>query len=134
MVCNGLACRVGFYVLVMIYAALANKGNKVTDTTWEQITKMSREELLDYIKQLNGLLGAVDGDTIKAIKKMLEICNVTAWQVKKYLERINYLVERAETHDKAFVIKGLNRIQGKVRKISKEVNHVRKNNNRRNSE
>lgn len=91
----------------------------MTDTTWEQIIEMSKEELLNYIKGLNGLLGAVDGNTIKALRKMLEIYNVTAWQVERYLDLIRYLMERVETHDKAFVEKELNRIQGKVKKVLK---------------
>jgi len=78
---------------------------------------LSKDELVNLIKKVNTLLGAVDGNTIEKLRKFIEIYNVTAWQVERYSDLIHFLLDRVGDDDKKFVEKEISRIRKKVKDV-----------------
>ena len=72
---------------------------------------LSKEELIMYIKNINGLIGAVDGKTIEHLRRFIKIYNVTAWQVERYSDLIHFLLDRANEEDRHFVEKKISVIR-----------------------
>jgi len=74
------------------------------------------DKVLWLIKEVNGILGAIDGDTIKATRKLVEAYNVTAWQVEQYRNLIDFLLDRVDNEsDKHYVKKRMEEISKRVR-------------------
>ena len=82
---------------------------------------LSKEELIMYIKNINGLIGAVDGKTIEHLRRFIKIYNVTAWQVERYSDLIHFLLDRANEEDRHFVEKKISVIRKMVRDKIKKV-------------
>ena len=79
------------------------------------LEKLSKEELITIIKNVNGMIGAVNGNTIKKLKKFIEIYNITAWQVERYSDLIHFLLDRVNENDRRFAEKRISEIKKKVR-------------------
>ena len=78
---------------------------------------MTKEELTAYIKEINGLLGAVDGDTIGSLKKFIRIYNIISWQVEKYYMIICFLIDKIDNiEDRQFIIDEISKVREEVRK------------------
>lgn len=55
---------------------------------------MTREELVEYVKEINGLVGAVDGDTLGAVRRLVEAYNKTAWKLERCVDLIEYMKDK----------------------------------------
>jgi len=57
---------------------------------------MSKEELINLIKEVNGLVGAVDGDTLKHLRKFIQKYNELDWKYQNVKQAIQGLLEEID--------------------------------------
>ena len=72
---------------------------------------MTREELVEYVKEINGLVGAVDGDTISALRRLISKYNETVWKMERYRSMIEYMMDKVPDDVKAAVERELEEVK-----------------------
>ena len=53
-------------------------------------------ESQDLIKEINGLIGAVDGDTLKHLRRFIQKYNTLHWKYNRLKEKVQGLLEDLE--------------------------------------
>ena len=77
------------------------------------------EKYYEIIREVNGILGAVDGDTVKASKRLVRAYNITSWEVDRLRDIIRFLLDRVGDEDKQYIEKEMQEISNKVKEALK---------------
>lgn len=77
------------------------------------------EKYYEIIREVNGILGAVDGDTVKASKRLVRAYNITSWEVDRLRDIIRFLLDRVGNEDKQYIEKEMQEISNKVKEALK---------------
>ena len=79
----------------------------------------TNENYYKIIREVNGILGAVDGDTVKASKRLVRAYNITSWEVDRLRDVIRFLLDRVGDEDRQYIEKELEEISDKVKEALK---------------
>ena len=73
---------------------------------------MTREELVEYVKEINGLVGAVDGDSLRAIRRLVEEYNRAAWRLERCGDLIEFMLDKVPDDIRGVVEKEYKEVVG----------------------
>ena len=76
------------------------------------------ENCCDLLKEVNGLIGAIDGDTLSCLRKLISQYDVTCWQVEEYYVLLSTVLDNENVPQslRSFIKSRIQEIRNKVRK------------------
>ena len=81
---------------------------------------MTREELVEYVKEINGLVGAVDGDSLRAIRRLVEEYNRVAWRLERCGDLIEFMLDKVPDDIRGVVEKEYKEVSSKMKPDEEE--------------
>ena len=77
-----------------------------------------KENCCDLLKEVNGLIGAIDGDTLSRLRKLISQYDVTCWQVEEYYVLLSTVLDNENVPQslRSFIKSRIQEIRNKVRK------------------
>jgi len=77
-----------------------------------------KENCCDVLKEANGLIGAINGDTLSHLRKLISQYNVTCWQVEEYYILLSTVLDNENVPQslRSFIRSRILEIRNEVRK------------------